>query len=65
MLKNIEAERARLGLTMLEVGKELGITPETYSSYVHRKRPIPSDTLVLMTKLFGKTADYLLGLTDE
>lgn len=65
MFTNIEAERARLGLTKQDIGARLGVTAETYSAYVKERRPIPSDTLLAMVKLFDKSADYLLGLKND
>lgn len=65
MLKNIEAERARLGLTKEKLSDALGISQNSYVAYVQGKRPIPSSTLVRMAQLFKVSTDYLLGLTDQ
>lgn len=64
MTSNIEAERARLNMTKEEISKRLGITSKTYLAYV-RGKTIPSDVLVEMSKMFGCSTDYLLGLTDR
>ena len=61
MLHNIEAERARLGLTKVALSKELGITSNTYRGYISGT-PIPSATLLRMAELFNCKTDYLLGL---
>lgn len=63
MLKNIEAERARIGLSKEALAKELGISSNTYRGYVNGS-PIPSDVLVAMADLFKCKTDYLLGLVD-
>ena len=64
MRNNIEAERGRLQLTKEELSKMLGVTSKTYLAYV-RGNPIPSTILIEMSKIFGCTIDYLLGLTDD
>ena len=60
MRMNIEAERARLGMSKEELSKELGISSKTYSKYVGGS-PISSDVLLKMAELFGCSIDYLLG----
>lgn len=64
MLQNIEAERGRLQLTKKALSAKLGITQKTYSSYI-KGGPIPSDILIQMSKVFGCTIDYLLGLDEK
>lgn len=64
MLTNIEAERGRLQLTKEEISKNLGITSKTYLAYI-RGKPIPSNVLIKMSRMFGRSVDYLLGLTTE
>lgn len=64
MLTNIEAERARLQLTKEEISKKLGITSKTYLAYI-RGKPIPSNVLINLSRMFGCSVDYLLGLTTE
>lgn len=64
MLKNIEAERARAALTKEAVSKELGISSKTYLHYIREERPIPSDTLLKMSSLFGCSVEYLLGVNN-
>lgn len=64
MLVNIEAERARSGLTKEEMSETLGITSTTYLSYVRQENP-PTRVLLRMREVFGCSVDYLLGLTDK
>lgn len=61
MMSNIEAERARKKLTQVEIAQMLGIAPKTYSNYI-KGRPIPSDILIKMSKLFECSTDYLLDI---
>ena len=57
---NIEAERARLGLSKRELSQKLNITQKTLSNWQNGKS-IASDKLDAMRSLFNCTADYLLS----
>jgi len=57
---NIEAERARLGMSKEKLSKELGISSKTYNKYIGGS-PISSDILLRMAELFNCSTDYLLG----
>lgn len=61
VLKNIEAERGRMGLSKEALSRKLGITSKTYRSYINGS-PIPSDIVVKMSKLFNCSTDYLLDM---
>ncbi len=63
-MNNIEAERGRLQLTKEGMAKKLGISSKTYLSYT-RGKAIPSTILINMSKIFGCSVDYLLGLDDK
>nr|DAW18498.1 MAG TPA: helix-turn-helix protein [Caudoviricetes sp.] len=62
---NIEAERGRKGIPKYKVAQVLGVTPETYNSYVRGVTFIPANNLINLCKLFGCSSDYLLGLSDR
>nr|DAH03548.1 MAG TPA: hypothetical protein [Caudoviricetes sp.] len=62
---NIEAERARLGLTKEEFAEKLGVVTKTYYNWIGGVNPIPSDMLLKIAKLCNTSIDYLLGLKDE
>lgn len=64
MRMNIEAERARNGMTKTKLSQILGISLPTYNSYVSGSS-IPSDVLDKMADLFGTTSDYLLRRYDQ
>lgn len=61
---NIEAERARLGLTKEEMAKKLGVSTKTYYNWVRGTNPIPSDALLKLSQLCKSSIDYLLGKTS-
>ena len=63
MYTNIEAELVRAQLTKEEISKKLGITSKTYLGYVRGSRPIPSDVLLSLSRMFGCKVDYLLGVS--
>lgn len=59
---NIEAERARMGLSKEEFAKALGISTKTYYNWLNGVNPIPSDVLIKMSQICKVKTDYLLGL---
>lgn len=56
---NIDAERARRGLTVEELAKLLGVTRKTYYNWVNKGK-VPQNQLVVMADIFGVSIDYLL-----
>ena len=52
-------------LTQKEVGAYLGIDQRVYSTYETGKQRIRVDHLIRLSKLYGTSTDYLLGLTDR
>lgn len=65
MYPNMEAERARLGMTKREFAKRLGASTNSYYNWINGKNPIPSNALIKMSKMCGAKVDYLLGLCEE
>lgn len=61
---NIEAERARMGMTKGQMCEALGVTSKTYISYIEGGN-IPSSTLEKLREMTGKSIDYLLGLAES
>lgn len=62
---NIEAERARIGMSKDDFAKKLGIATKTYYNWLNGVNPIPSDRLIEMSFLCDSKIDYLLGLSDK
>lgn len=58
---NIEAERARIGMTKEGLAKNLGVSLGTLKNWQSKKTEIPVSKLVAMASLFNVTTDYLLG----
>lgn len=62
---NIEAERARLGLSKEEFARQLGIVTKTYYNWINGVNPIPSDALIEMSQICRAKTDYLLGIEEK
>ena len=62
---NIEAERARIGMTKDDFAKRLGIATKTYYNWLNGVNPIPSDRLIELSLLCDSKIDYLLGLSNK
>lgn len=60
MYPNINAERARQGLTVDRLTKKLGVSRKTYYNWISKGR-IPQSKLNDMSKLFNVSVDYLLS----
>ena len=54
------------GISRSELARRLGVTPSQISRIVNEEtKTISSEILIAMTKEFGVSADYILGLTDK
>ncbi len=52
-------------LTQKEIAKLLFITQQQYSLYEKGYRDIPTAALTALSKFYGVSTDYILGLTDN
>lgn len=59
--KNIEAERARNGMSKEAFAAELGVATKTYYNWLNGTNPIPSTALIKMADILKVSIDYLLG----
>ena len=60
---NIEAERARKGWTNSQLAEAVGVTRRTLYQWME-KGDMPASALIKMSQIFGKSVDYLLGISD-
>lgn len=60
---NIEAERARKGWTNNQLAEAVGVTRRTLYQWME-KGDMPASALIKMSQIFGKSVDYLLGISD-
>ena len=52
-------------LTQIQIAQHLGIAQRTYSGYENGTRNIPVQCVVMLSKFYKTSTDYLLGVTDE
>ena len=48
-----------------DVANVLMVTKQAYGMYENGKRSLPLEHLMSLSKLYGVTADYILGLSDK
>lgn len=61
---NIDAERARAGLTAEVLARKLGVTRKTLYNWINSGN-IPQSALEKMAAIFNCSIDYLLGIKPE
>ena len=62
---NIKIARIKKGLTQKQLAKLLGLEYATISRWELGVTNVPSNKLILLSKVLGVSADYLLGLEDN
>lgn len=62
MFHNINAEMARNSMTNRMLAEKLGVSEKTINNWKAGKTDIPSTKLIEMSRMFGVTTDYLLGV---
>ena len=58
---NIEAERARAGMTRASMAEAIGVSADTVKNWQNNRTEIPASKIVALANLFDVTTDYLLG----
>ncbi len=53
MFPNIDAERARLGLSRVQLAKHLNVSVSTFKNWMYGRTEIPASKVVEMAKLFN------------
>lgn len=61
---NIEAERARMGISKGEMAEKLGVTTKTYYNWQKGINPVPSTVLIKLSDMSGAKIDFLLGRSN-
>lgn len=61
----IEAERILHKMSRNDLASHLGVSKRTLQNWQNGTTEIPLSKVVLLTKLWGKSADYLLGLRAD
>jgi len=63
--KRIKELREDSDYTQDYVGKLLGISQRGYSHYENGDYDIPASLLIKLAKIYKKTTDYILGISDK
>ena len=54
-----------LGLSQTRLGRDLGVSPRRINEIVHAKRSITADTALRLSRYFGTSAEFWLGLKAD
>lgn len=65
MGNRIRELRKTMGLTMKQLGEELGVAESTVSHYETGRRQLDNETLLKLGEFFGVTVGYLLGVEEN
>lgn len=62
--QRISEMRSAFGWSQVDLAKRLGVAKQTVSNWENENIQPSIEMLIRLTRLFGVTADYLLGLDD-
>ena len=65
MYQRIRDLREDHDLTQKELAKELNCSQQVYSNYELGQRDIPTDILIKLSRFYGVSVDYILGISDN
>lgn len=54
-----------LGLSQTRVGRDLGVSPRRINEIIHSKRSVTADTALRLSRYFGTSAEFWLGLQTD
>ena len=54
-----------LGLSQTRLGRDLGVSPRRINEIVHGKRSLTADTALRLSRFFGTSAEFWLGLQAD
>jgi addiction module HigA family antidote len=54
-----------LGLSQTRVGRDLGVSPRRINEIIHGKRSVTADTALRLSRYFGTSAEFWLGLQAD
>lgn len=58
---NIEAERARAGITKEKMAESLKVSTGTIKNWQNGRTEIPASKIIALSMMFNVSTDYLLG----
>ena len=65
MYRRIRDLREDNDKTQKELAKELNCSQQVYSNYELGQRDIPTDILIKLSKYYGVSVDYILGISNN
>lgn len=65
LYKRIRDLREDNDKSQIEVANQLNVSQSTYSRYENGQLDVPSSILIALSKMYGVSVDYLLGLKEE
>lgn len=65
MYNRIRDLREDNDLTQKQISKILNCSQQVYSNYELGQRDIPTEILILLSRHYDVSVDYILGLTDN
>lgn len=65
MFRRIRDLREDRDLTQRELAKNLNCSQQVYSNYELGQRDIPTDILIKLSRLYGVSVDYILGISND
>ena len=54
-----------LGLSQTRIGRDLGVSPRRLNEIVHGKPSVTADTALRLSRFFGTSAEFWLGLQTD
>jgi addiction module HigA family antidote len=54
-----------LGISQTRLGRDLGVSPRRINEIVHGKRSVTADTALRLSRYFGTSAEFWLGLQAD
>jgi len=63
--EHIRELRIKRGLTQVQLASILGVSKSVISSYENGVHLPPYDILIRLSKLFGVSCDYLIGVSES
>lgn len=63
--ENLKKSRLNSSMKVDEIASSLGVSQQTYYNYESGNREPSIENIVVLARLFGVSADYLFGLTDD
>ena len=65
MYQRIRDLREDRDLTQRELATVLNCSQQVYSNYELGQRDVPTDVLIKLSKFYGVSTDYILGLIEK